>query len=45
LTVKDVVAKTTLDIEEAETALKKLVTKGMAREVVSPEGKPSYDFS
>jgi len=45
LTVKDVMAKTTLDIEEAEAALKRLVARGMAKELVSSEGRSTYDFS
>jgi TM2 domain-containing membrane protein YozV len=44
LTVRQVVAGTTLDVEEAETALAKLVERGIARLKVDREGRVSYDF-
>lgn len=45
LTVKQVVAQTSLEIEEAESVLKKLVDRGLAKEQVGQDGKLSYDFS
>lgn len=44
LSIKDIISKTSLEMDEAETAVKKLVDKGMAKEVVTPEGKTVYDF-
>lgn len=43
-TLKQIVAKTTLEIEEAEQAISKLVTKGLIKEIASPDGKISYDI-
>jgi TM2 domain-containing membrane protein YozV len=44
LTVREVVAGTNLDVEEAEAALAKLSDRGIARLRVDGEGKASYDF-
>jgi TM2 domain-containing membrane protein YozV len=44
LTVREVVAGTSLDVEEAEAALAKLSDRGIARLRVDSEGKASYDF-
>jgi TM2 domain-containing membrane protein YozV len=44
LTVREVVAGTALDMEEAEAALAKLTERGIARLKVDGEGKASYDF-
>ncbi|MDR1901645.1 MAG: TM2 domain-containing protein [Treponema sp.] len=45
LSLKHIVSQTSLDMEEAEEAVKKLVSKGMAKEQVSSDGKLTYDFS
>lgn len=45
LTVKQIVAQTTLEIEEAEAVLKKLTERGLAKELVDPDGKLKYDLS
>ena len=45
LDVRQVVAGTHLDIEEAETALTRLVDRGLARLRVDADGKANYDFS
>jgi TM2 domain-containing membrane protein YozV len=44
LTVRDVVAGTRLDVEEAEATLAKLSDRGIARLKVDGEGKARYDF-
>jgi TM2 domain-containing membrane protein YozV len=44
LDVRQVVARTNLDIEEAEEALGRLVDRGIAKLCVSADGKASYDF-
>jgi DNA-binding MarR family transcriptional regulator len=45
LTLGQIVSQTNLEIEEAETTIKKLVDKGLAKEDVGPDGKTRYDFS
>jgi TM2 domain-containing membrane protein YozV len=45
LSVKQIVSQTSLEMEEAEEAVKKLVSKGMAKEQVGADGKLTYDFS
>jgi uncharacterized membrane protein YccF (DUF307 family) len=45
LTLGQIVAQTDLEIEEAETTIKKLVDKGLAKEDIEPDGKIKYDFS
>jgi TM2 domain-containing membrane protein YozV len=45
LTVREVVAWTTLDVEEAEAALAKLSDRGIARLRVDSEGKARYVFA
>jgi TM2 domain-containing membrane protein YozV len=45
LDVRQVVAATSLDLEEAESALNKLSEKGIARLRVDMDGKSSYDFA
>jgi len=45
LSIKQIVSQTSLEIEQAEEALKKLTVKGMAKELVDAEGKVKYDFS
>jgi TM2 domain-containing membrane protein YozV len=45
LSLRQIVSQTSLEIEEAEEAVKKLVAKGMAKEQVDPDGKLFYDFS
>jgi hypothetical protein len=44
LTVRQVVAGTCLDVEEAESALAKLAERGIARLRVDRDGRVSYDF-
>lgn len=45
LTVKQIVSQTSLEMEEAEETVKKLVAKGLAKEQVGSDGKITYDFS
>ena len=45
LTIKQIIAQTSLEFDEAEEVLKKLVSKGMAKELVESDGKMKYDFS
>jgi len=45
LTTKQIVAQTTLELDEAEEVLKKLVSKGLAKELVESNGTLKYDFS
>jgi TM2 domain-containing membrane protein YozV len=45
LSIKQIVSQTSLELDEAEEAVKKLVAKGMAREQVDSNGKLSYNFS
>jgi TM2 domain-containing membrane protein YozV len=45
LTLRQIVAQTSLEIEEAETTLRKLVDRGMAKELIEPDGKLKYDFN
>ena len=45
LTLRQIISQTSLEMEEAEEAVKKLVAKGMAKEQVGPDGKLFYDFS
>jgi len=45
LTTKQIVAQTTLELDEAEEVLKKLVSKGLAKELVEANGALKYDFS
>jgi TM2 domain-containing membrane protein YozV len=45
LSIKQIVSQTALDMEEAEEAVKKLVSKGMAKEQVGSDGKLTYDFT
>ncbi len=45
LTLKEIVSRTTLNLEEADKTIKKLIEKGMAKEIVSTDGKISYDLS
>jgi uncharacterized membrane protein YccF (DUF307 family) len=45
LTLAQIVSQTNLEIEEAETTIKKLVDKGLAKEDIGPDGKTRYNFS
>jgi hypothetical protein len=45
LTVRQIVAETNLEMEEAEAALAKLAERGIARLRVDKDGRVSYDFS
>ncbi|BDD12381.1 hypothetical protein FUAX_48130 (plasmid) [Fulvitalea axinellae] len=45
LTMKDVIVKTGMGLEEAEIVLRKFVDKGIAQETVDANGKVLYDFS
>jgi TM2 domain-containing membrane protein YozV len=45
LSLKQIVGQTNLEIEEAETAIKYLVDKGMATEQFNEEGKIIYNFN
>lgn len=45
LTLKDVITKTSLQMDDAEVALEKMVQKGLVREIVDTDGRKSYDAS
>jgi Fic family protein len=45
LTLNQIIAKTSIEMDEAEEAIKKLVEKGIAKEVTDATGKKQYDFS
>jgi len=45
LTIKQIVAQTSLEMDEATAVLKKLVEGGHAKELVDPDGKVKYDLS
>jgi hypothetical protein len=44
LTLRQIMSDSHLDMDEAETAVKKLVAKGMAKEGIDGSGKPTYTF-
>lgn len=44
LTLRQIMANASLEMEEAENAVKKLVAKGMAKEEVDSSGKSTYTF-
>ena len=44
LTLRQIVSNANLEMEEAESAVKKLVAKGMAKEEVDSSGKSTYTF-
>ena len=44
LTLRQIMANANLELEEAESAVKKLVAKGMAKEEVDSSGKSTYTF-
>ncbi|GHT50451.1 hypothetical protein FACS1894102_5990 [Spirochaetia bacterium] len=44
LTLRQIIANANLEMEEAESAVKKLVAKGMAKEEVDSSGKSTYTF-
>lgn len=43
LTLRDIVSKTELEMDEAERALDRMAQKGLIKEIVDPEGKKLYD--
>lgn len=43
LTLREIVSKTSLEIDEAETALRRMAEKGLIREIVDPDGRKLYD--
>jgi TM2 domain-containing membrane protein YozV len=43
LTLRDIVSRTNLELDEAESALRKMCEKGLVREVVDTEGRTLYD--
>ena len=45
LYLKQILTQTSLEFEEAENSLKKLVDKGIAKEETDEEGKTFYNFS
>jgi Fic family protein len=45
LSLKQIISQTSLELDEADEAVKKLVDKGIAEEQVGPDGKTVYDFS
>ncbi|BDD12380.1 hypothetical protein FUAX_48120 (plasmid) [Fulvitalea axinellae] len=45
LTIKEIIIKTGLGMEEVETLLRKFVEKGIVQETVNADGKVLYDFS
>jgi len=44
LTLRQIMSNTNLEMDEAETAVKKLIDKGMAKETVDSSGKSTYTF-
>jgi TM2 domain-containing membrane protein YozV len=44
LTLRQIITNTGLEIDEAEAAVKNLISKGIAREEVDPSGKSTYRF-
>jgi TM2 domain-containing membrane protein YozV len=44
LTLRQIMSNTNLEMEEAETAVKKLINKGIAKESVDSTGKSTYTF-
>jgi hypothetical protein len=44
LTLRQIMANTDLEMNEAETTVKKLIAKGMAKEEVDSSGKSTYTF-
>jgi TM2 domain-containing membrane protein YozV len=45
LTLRQIMTNTSLDMEEAEAAVKKLISKGIAKEEVDSSGKSTYTFN
>jgi uncharacterized membrane protein YccF (DUF307 family) len=45
LTLNQIIAKTSVEMDEAEEALRKLIEKGVAKEVTGATGRKQYDFS
>ena len=45
LTLKQIMSNTDLGMDEAENAVKKLISKGMAKEEVDSAGKTTYTFN
>ena len=45
VSAKELLTGTQLELDEIETTIKKLVDKGMAKELVDESGKVKYDFS
>jgi TM2 domain-containing membrane protein YozV len=45
LTLRQIIAQTSLESDDAVAAVKQLVDKGLAREKVDPDGRLTYDFS
>jgi len=43
-TIKQIVTKTSLELDEAEAAIQKLISKGLVKEVVAADGKILYDL-
>jgi TM2 domain-containing membrane protein YozV len=44
LTLRQIMANTDLEMEDAETAVKKLIAKGIAKEEVDSSGRSTYTF-
>ena len=44
LTIKQIVAQTTLEIEEAEEVITRLKAKGLVKELIEEDGKIKFDF-
>jgi hypothetical protein len=45
LSLRQIVSQTSLELDEADVAVKNLIAKGVATEQVGPDGKTIYDFS
>jgi TM2 domain-containing membrane protein YozV len=45
LSLKDIVSRTELEMDEAETALRRMAEKGLIKEILDPAGKTLYDAS
>lgn len=45
LTLRDIISKTDLEMDDAEHALSRMAQKGLIREIIDPDGKKLYDAS
>jgi TM2 domain-containing membrane protein YozV len=45
LTIKQIVSQTDLEMEEADEVVKRMISKGLVKELIEADGKVKYDFS